>query len=380
MKLPIISFFMTCLAATSVTAANQWHVYFGCYTSPQTGSKGIMLSKFDSNTGTLTEPTLAAETGSPSFLTIHPDGKHLYAVGEGAKEGYKGGPVSAFSINQPDGALTMINQVDSGGPGPCHISLDATAKMAMVANYGGGSIASYQIKPDGSLGPAASFIQHQGSSANPARQKGPHAHSINRSPDNQYAFVCDLGLDKVFSYKMDPAAGTLTANGSANTPAGAGPRHFAFHPGGKFAFVNNEMAMSVSTYAYAASSGSLSLLDTVSTLPPADQQKKGLSTAETVAHPNGKFVYVSNRTHDTIAVFSCDPATGRLTLIQNAAAEGRIPRNFCLDPSSKWMIVAHQDSKSAAVFKVDPESGKLSFTGSKVNVGGAVCVRFLAAD
>lgn len=338
-----------------------------------------MVSKFNSATGKLEEPILAAVAASPSFLAVHPDGKHLYAVGETQGKG-KGGPVSAYKINAADGSLTLINQQDSGGSGPCHIGLDQTGRMAMVANYGGGSVASYQINADGSLKGPVTFIQHEGSSVDKGRQEGPHAHSMNRSPDNRYAFACDLGLDKVITYKIDPAAGTLTDAGSTATPPGGGPRHLAFHPSGKFVFVNNEMLMSVSTYSYAADSGKLTLLDTVSTLPPEDQGKKGLSTAETVAHPNGKFVYVSNRTHDTVAVFSCDPATGRLTLIQNAPAEGKIPRNINLDPTGKWMIVAHQDSKSAAVFKVDPDKGTLSFTGDKINVGGAVCVRFLAAE
>lgn len=363
-----------------VMAGDQWFVYFGCYTNAKSGSKGIQVSRFDSAKGTLTEPVLAAEAGNPSFLALHPAGKFLYSVGEQSSAGKKGGAVSAFAINKEDGTLKLINQADSGGNGPCHISLDATGGMAMVANYGGGSVASYQVKEDGSLSGPVSFIQHEGSSVNPQRQKGPHAHSINRSPDNQFAFVCDLGLDKVLTYKMDPASGSLTAQGSVDLPPGSGPRHFAFHPSGAFAFVNNEMHMTASTFAYDAPSGRLSLVDTVSTLPPEDQAKSGLSTAETVAHPNGKVVYVSNRTHDTIAVFSCDPATGRLKLIQNAPAEGAVPRNFNLDPSGKWMIVAHQNSNTAAVLKVDPDTGKLSPTDTSIKVGGPVCVRFLAAD
>ena len=379
MKSSLLALTLVCLA-TSASAGDRWLVYFGCYTNAKSGSKGIHLSTFDSAKGTLSDPVVAAETGSPSFLALHPNGKYLYAVGEMASAGGKGGAVSAFAVNRPDGTLRLINQADSGGNGPCHISLDATGHMAMVANYGGGSVASYQIKTDGSLAGPVTFVQHEGSSVDPQRQKGPHAHSFNRSPDNRYAFACDLGLDKVLTYKIDPAAGSFTASGSVALPPGSGPRHFAFHPSGKFAFVNNEMLMTVATFSYAADSGALTLVDTVSTLPPADQGKPGFSTAETVAHPNGKVVYVSNRTHDTIAVFACDPATGKLKLIQNAPAEGRIPRNFNLDPTGQWMIVAHQDSNTAVVLKVEPETGKLSSTGTKINVGGAVCVRFLAAD
>lgn len=379
MKRSLLALTLVCLAS-SASAGDRWLVYFGCYTNAKTGSKGIHLSTFDSAKGTLSGPVVAAETSSPSFLALHPNGKYLYAVGEMASAGGKGGTVSAFAVNRPEGTLRLINQADSGGNGPCHISLDATGHMAMVANYGSGSVASYQVKEDGSLAGPVTFVQHEGSSVDPQRQQGPHAHSFNRSPDNRYAFACDLGLDKVLTYKIDPSAGSFTASGSVALPPGSGPRHFAFHPSGKFAFVNNEMLMTVATFSYAADSGALTLVDTVSTLPPADQGKPGFSTAETVVHPNGKVVYVSNRTHDTIAVFACDPATGRLTLIQNAPAEGRIPRNFSLDPTGQWMIVAHQDSNTAVVLKVDPETGKLSSTGTKIKVGGAVCVRFLAAD
>lgn len=373
-----LSFLFAALTSSAI-ANDNWLVYFGCYTNAKSGSKGIYVSKFNSATGDLGQPELAVETGSPSFLAIHPDKKHLYAVGEMPAAGKKAGGVSAFKIGQPDGKLTFINQVSSVGAGPCHVSLDKTGQMAMIANYGGGSVASYPIKKDGSLGEAATFVQHEGSSVNAKRQAGPHGHSMNVSPDNRFAFACDLGLDKVIIYKIDPATGTLTEHGHGTVPPGSGPRHLAFHPNGKFVFVNNEMLMTVTTFAYDAEKGSLTEVETVSTLPEADRGKEGFSTAETVAHPNGKVVYVSNRTHDTIAVFTCDPATGHLTLIQNAPAEGEIPRNFNLDPTAKWMIVAHQNSNTAALFKVE-EDGKLSFTGKKVPVGGAVCVRFLAQE
>ncbi|MES2705766.1 MAG: lactonase family protein [Verrucomicrobiota bacterium] len=356
-------------------------VYFGCYTNAKSGSKGIQAAEFNSATGVLTQPVLAAESmDSPSFLAISPDGKFLYAVGEDGSPGSKSGDVTAYSISLPGGKLTKLNEQSSKGSGPCHISLDHTGRMAMIANYGGGSVASYAVGQDGKLSPAVTFVQHTGSSANASRQSGPHGHSMNPTPDNRFAFACDLGLDKVIGYKIDPATGAMTAHSEAKLAPGTGPRHLAFHPNGKFVFVNGEMLMDVTTFAYDAEKGGLTTLSTASTLPPEDQGKKGLSTAETAVHPGGKFVYVSNRTHDTIAVFSCDQTTGKLTLIQNAPAEGKIPRNFRIDPTGKWMIVAHQDSNSAAVFKIDPETGKLTFTGNKVNVGGAVCVRFLPVD
>jgi len=379
-KTQITSLATACLMLSSAAAADKHLVYFGCYTNAKSGSKGIYVSKFNSATGELSDPELAVETGSPSFLTIHPSKKYLYAVGEISAPGQKGGGVSAFSINLPDGKLNLINQVSSVGAGPCHVSLDKTAKMAMVANYGGGSVASYSLGANGALSEAASFFQHEGSGADPKRQAGPHGHSINPTPDNQFALACDLGLDKVLIYKMNPASGKLASHGFGTVPPGSGPRHLAFHPNGKFVFVNNEMLMTETTFAYDAQQGALKEVETVSTLPAEDRGKTGLSTAETVVHPNGRFVYVSNRTHDTIAVFSCDAATGKLTLIQNAPAEGKIPRNFCLDPSGKWVIVAHQDSNTAALFKVDQDTGKLSFTGKKISVGGSVCVRFLTLD
>ncbi len=375
-----ITTLLAAVLTTSAIAADSYHVYFGCYTNAKSGSKGIHISKFNTTTGDLSEPDLAAETGSPSFLAIHPSKKYLYSVGEMGTPGQKGGGVSAFSISQPDGKLTLINQVSSVGAGPCHISVDKTGRMAMVANYGGGSVASYSIQANGGLSEAQTFVQHEGSSVNLKRQAGPHAHSLNTSPDNRFGFACDLGLDKVLIYKLDPITGKMTSHGHATVAPGSGPRHFAFHPSGKYAFVNNEILMTVTSFAYDAEKGALTEIATVSTLPEADRSKTGLSTAETVAHPNGKFVYVSNRTHDTIAVFSCDPATGRLTLIQNAPAEGEIPRNFNLDPTGKWMIVAHQNSNTAALFKVDQDSGKLTFTGKKISVGGAVCVRFLEVE
>jgi 6-phosphogluconolactonase len=361
------------------TAGDSYRVYFGCYTDAKSGSKGIHMSTFNSKTGELSAPTLAVETASPSFLTIHPDKKHLYAVGESATPGQKGGGVSAFEINA-DGTLKLINQVSSVGGGPCHISLDRSAKMAMVANYGGGSVASYQLLPNFGLSESKSFFQHEGSSVDEARQKGPHGHSINPTPDNKYALACDLGLDKVLIYKTSPENGSMEASGHGSLAPGSGPRHLAFHPNGKFVFVNGEMLMTCTTFSYDGTAGTLKEVGTISTLPEADRGKKGFSTAETLAHPNGKVVYVSNRTHDTIAVMSCDPESGKLELIQNAPAEGKIPRNFNLDPTNQWMIVAHQNSNTAVVLKVDAATGKLSSTGHKIDIGGAVCVRFVPLD
>jgi len=381
MNTKTLAFTFAALASTAL-AGDNFLVYYGTYTGAKTGSKGIYVSKFNAATGELGKPELAGETGSPSFLAIHPSKKFLYSVGEMAVPGQKGGGVTAFSIELPSGKLTKINQVSSVTGGPCHINLDSTGKMAIVANYGGGSTASYQVKDDGALDGPASHHQHTGSSVNPSRQKEPHAHSVNISPDNRFAFVCDLGTDKVNIYAIDPKSGRMTPHepAFAKVPAGSGPRHLALHPNGKFVFVNNEITLTETVFAYNAEKGTLTEVETVSTIPEADRSQSGLSTAETRVHPNGKFVYVSNRGHDTIAVFECDPTTGKLKLIQNANVEGKTPRNFNLDPSGKWCIAAHQGSNSIALFKVDAETGKLTFTGTKHEVGGPCCVRFLALD
>ena len=371
------------LLTSAAIAGDNFLVYFGTSTNTKNGSEGIYVARFNAADGTLTKPELAAKAGSPGFLSIHPSRKYLYAIGDviGA-DGKKGGGISSFTIDAASGQLTLLNQSSAVGQGPCHVNVDATGQMAVLANYGSGSVASYAIGDDGQVSEAVSFVQHEGSSIDPKRQTGPHAHSVNFSPDNRYAYACDLGLDKVLIYKIDPGTGKMTPNEPAftKTPAGGGPRHLAFHPNGQYVFVNNEMAMTETTFAYDSATGALKEIATVSTLPEADRGKTGFSTAETLAHPNGRFVYVSNRTHDTIAVFACDPNTGLLNLIQNVPAEGQIPRNICLDPTGKWLIAAHQNSGTAALFQVDQDSGKLTFTGTKVEVPGSICVRFLPID
>jgi 6-phosphogluconolactonase len=366
------------LLAGSALAQDSQLVYFGTYTNPNSGSKGVYVSRFNATTGDLSKPELAAETLSPSFVALHPNGKFLYAVGEQGGAQKKTGALSAFRIGMPSGKLELVNQVDTGGAGPCYVSLDKTAKVAFTAQYGAGSVSSFQVGEDGALSNAVSVIQHQGSGTDPKRQAGPHAHSIQMAPGNRYAVACDLGLDKVLLYRVDLAKGELTSHGFGTVPPGSGPRHLAFHPNGHFAFVNNEMKMTVSTMAYDQEKGALTLVDTVSTLPQEDRGMAGLSTAETLVHPSGKFVYVSNRGHDTIAVLRCDAVTGKLTLVANVKTEGRTPRNFALDLTGKWMIAGHQDGNSAAVFKVDTETGIPKFTGTRVEVGAPVCLRFLA--
>jgi 6-phosphogluconolactonase len=351
--------------------------YIGTYTGQ--GSKGIYLGEFDLKSGELKLMGLAAELDNPTFLAIHPSGKFLYAAGEiGNFNGKKAGAVSAFAIEPKSGKLTLLNQQSSEGSGPCHVTVDKTGKCVMVANYGGGSVASFPVGADGKLGEAASAIQHEGSSVNKGRQEAPHAHSINPGPDNRFAFAADLGLDKILIYKLDPATAKMTPHDPpfAATPPGGGPRHFAFHPTGKFAYVCNEMTSGVTAFSYDAEKGALTQLQTLSTLPE-DYNKPGNSTAEIQVHPSGKFVYVSNRGHDSLAIFAIDEKTGKLTAVGHQPIGGKTPRNFCIDPTGQYIIACGQSSASVHVHKIDQETGKLTDTGSKIEVSNPVCVKFL---
>ncbi len=355
----------------------KYAVYFGTYTKGK--SKGIYRALFDAVTGKLGEPELAAETTNPSFLAIHPSRKFLYAVGELA--GKKGGAICAFAI-EPSGKLTLLNQQSTVGAGPCYVGLDNAGKHALVANYGGGSVAVLPIGADGKLGEAGAFVQHVGSSVNPKRQQGPHAHSFFLDPANRFAFAPDLGLDKVMIYKFDTEKGTLTPNDPAfgAVAAGSGPRHFTFHTNGKFAYVINEMLCTVTAFRYDAVRGALSEIQTITTLPAGETVQPNYSTAEIRVHPSGRFLYGSNRGHNTIAVFTIDSETGKLTPVQHAPTLGEMPRNFNFDPSGSWLICGHNNSDLVYVFRIDPATGKLTPTGQSIEVSMAVCVKFLPLE
>lgn len=368
------------LSATQPLCAAELLVYFGTYTGNE--SKGIYLSRLDVESGKITPPELAAETKNPSFLALHPSGKFLYSVGEISEIGpKKSGAVNAFAIDAKSGKLTALNQQESGGAGPCHLVVDKSGQAVLVANYGGGSVASLPVNKDGSLRPAASVIQHTGRSVTP-RQNQPNAHSINIAPDNRFAVCADLGLDKVLVYRLDAAKATLAANTppfTASAP-GAGPRHFAFHPTAPFAFVINEITCTVTAFNYDAQAGVLKEMQTLSTLPAGESVQKGFSTAEVQVHPSGRFVYGSNRGHDTIAVFSMDAKNGKLALVQNQSTLGKTPRNFGVDPTGRWLIAANQSSGTVVLFAIDPATGKLTPKGDPIPVPSPVCVKFLPAN
>mgnify|MGYP001626248582 CR=1 FL=1 len=347
-------------------------VYVGTYTGRN--SKGIYAFEFNLKTGEVTQPKLVAETPHPSFLAIHPTGRFLYAVNE-LWDG-KEGKVSAFAI-QPDGSLQPLNQQPSKGIGPCHLTVDKTGKFVLVANYGSGSVAVLPILSDGRLGEATCSIQHEGKSINPQRQEGPHAHSINLDPKNKFAIVADLGIDKLLVYRFDAMKGALEPNDPpfVKTAPGAGPRHTAFHPSGKFVYAINELNSTVTSYRYDGEKGILTELRTVSTLP--DGFSGSNTTAEVQVHPSGKFLYGSNRGHDSVAVFAINESTGELTPLGHQPTQGRTPRNFGIDPTGTYLFAANQDSDNIVVFRIDARTGKLELTGITVEVPTPVCVKFL---
>ena len=368
MKHSLTLFALPFLLASVCAYAATAEFYIGTYTKPG-GSRGIQRGSLDTETGELKLLGLAAEAKNPSFLAVHPNGKFLYSAIEDG-----GGAVGAFAVEK-DGTLRHLNNESSKGAGNCFVTVDPSGRNVLAANYGGGSVASIPIREDGSIAPASAFVQHTGHGANPARQKGPHAHAIY--VNGAFAYACDLGTDDVFVYRFDAAKGTLSPNDppSGKVPPGGGPRHLAFHPKGGFAYANNEITCSVTVFAHDAAKGTLSALQTISTLPEGYAITPKDSTAEIFCHPSGRFLYVSNRGHDSIAVFAIGD-DGKLAPVQNAPANVKEPRGFALSPDGGWLIAAGQNSNSLASHKVDPATGKLTAAATVADIGAPVCVVF----
>ncbi len=347
-------------------------VYIGTYTGEK--SQGIYRARFDTETGKLSTPELAATTKNPTFLALDPGGKILYAVGETDRfKDQPTGAVAAYRIEPKNGDLSLLNEQSSRGTGPCHLALDMTGKSVLVANYGSGSIAALPVEPGGKLAANAAFVQHSGSSVNSNRQAGPHAHFITVDPANRFALTCDLGLDKVLIYNLDPGQPSLSLNSSAPVKPGAGPRHLAFHPHSPWVYVINEMGSSLTVFEWELKTGSLKVIQTVSSLPEGFQGHN--SGAEVAVHPSGRFVYGSNRGHNSIAVFAVEKE-GKLRLIQHEPTQGKNPRHFSIDPSGKWLLAENQNSDSIVSLSLDPSTGHLKPTGNTVEIGSPVCVVF----
>ena len=350
--------------------------YVGTYT--RGGSRGIYRVSMNANSGALQVRNTYGGIQNPSFLAIDPQNRYLFAVGEtGDFNGANSGSVASFSIDPASGNLTLISQVPSAGAAPAHISVNDEASLVVVANYNGGNVALLPVDANGSLSAPASVRQHTGSSVHPQRQQRPHAHSIYLDPSESHAVAVDLGIDRLMVYRVDAEAHTLTpADPPSHAVApGSGPRHLAFHPDGNRAYVINELANSITALDYDSAAGTFSQIETVSTLP---EGFTGQNTcAEVRVAPSGRFVYGSNRGHDSIAVFAVNDATGALTPVQHQSTGGDTPRNFEIDPTGRFLVVANQDSNNLVVLAIDPASGELEPTGETATIPVPVCVRFL---
>ncbi len=363
-------------SAGAPAANHKFLVFVGTYTT-KTESKGIYAYEFDSDTGKLTPKGVTAETSDPSWIAVHPSRKFLYAANEAGKSS----AVSAFAIDAKGGELTLLNQMPSLGEDPCYLSFDKTGKYLLVANYSSGTVAVFPILPNGRLGEYTAMLKDQGTTGPHKNQEGPHAHWIETSPDNRFALVADLGLDEVLVYKFDAASGTLTPNepAFAKLKAGSGPRHIAFHPRGKFVFAVSELNSTATSFAYDGKKGALKEIGTVSTLPPGFSGRNDV--AEAAVDPNGKFLYVSNRGNDSIAIVSIDPAKGTLAPVGGGVPTGgKEPRHFAIDPSGKYLLAENQYSNNIVVFKIDAATGGLTATGQVVEVPSPVNIAFLTKE
>lgn len=339
-------------------------------------SRGIYHCRLNLETGKLSDPELAAEISGPGFLAMHPDGQHLYAVGS-----LEGKPVvAAYQItrNKGQAGLKFQNAVEIGDGGAAHVSIDSSGRTILTAQYGAGSTAVFSVNDDGSIRERTQLVKHgEGSRVDARRQEAPHAHWTGFSPDERFAFVPDLGMDKVVIYRVDTAKSRIEPHGFAAVPPGAGPRHMKFHTSGKWAYVLNELDLSITHFDYDAEAGTMTARETVVTVPRDELEKeKFKSCSEIRVHPSGRFVYAANRGHDTVTVFSVDQSTGRLTFVERENVRGATPRNVNLSPDGRWFIAAGQDSHTLAAFEVDQQTGELSYNRSNVHAPSPICILF----
>jgi 6-phosphogluconolactonase len=361
-------------AAAKASGGGEYFVYIGTYTDK--ASKGIYAFRFEPSTGKTTPLGLMAETPNPAFLAVSPNHRFLYAVNWKGNDAVKGDTVSAYAIDPKTGKLTFLNKVESRGAMPTNLTIDHTGKTLLVVCYGGGNVTGYQILPDGRLSEPTAFDQHTGKSVH--REPGPHAHGVIVSPDNRYAFVAELGLDQVYTYRLNAAKGTLARSDPpfVQVPPGTGPRHLAIHPNGRFLYVNDETRPAVTVFQ--VNEGKLQQIQELPSVPP--EYKGRNATAEIQIDRAGKFVYVSNRGHDSIAVFAVDQAKGALTPVEHVSTKGKTPRNFSLDPTGSYLFAANQNSDTIYQFRVDPKTGRLTETGEVLQAPTPVCVLFVKAQ
>lgn len=367
----------------SNNAAADTFAYVGGYTHfPPNGrgtGEGIEIFRMNRATGSLTHVDSVRPVENPAFLTVDATNRFLYAVNSSPSiDGRPGGAVSSFAIDRATGGLTFLNREQTTGAGPCHLSVDRTGCFVVATSFHAGNVSVFPVKPDGSLAPASDCVQHVGSSVHPERQTGPHAHSVNFDLAERFALVCDLGLDRIFVYQLDRATGKLVLNDPSGATAepGAGPRHLAFHPSGRYAFVINEINSTMTSYYFNQTTGSLRTIESHPTLP-ADFTGAN-SCADVHVTSNGRFLYGSNRGHDSLAIYAVDGATGRLTPIGFQSTEGKNPRNFAIDPTGSFVIAANQDSHSLVTFRLNASTGALTPTGDVATSPSPTCVRFVA--
>lgn len=391
-KQALVAFFGSLLFLPQISKSqskDEQYLIVGTYTRPNTKnpSEGIYVYKFNTNTGEFSAVSKATGIKNPSFLTVSPNQKFVYAVTETSD-----GSVTAYSFDKKSGNLTKLNTQSSGGADPCHISIDKTGKWVLAGNYSGGNLSILPVGADGSLGKATQTINHEGNGPNKNRQEKPHVHSVNIAPNNRDIFVPDLGIDKIMTYSLDAKNGKLSVGKPAFTKVadGSGPRHFTVHPNGKFAYVIQELSSTVTAFNYA--SGKLSPFQTITTLAQDFKDKDKSFCADIHISPDGKFLYGSNRyvdagnkngifaptnTTDTIVMYSIDQKTGKLTYIGNEPVLGKIPRNFMITPNGKFILVANQETDNITIFKRDAKTGKLSPTGKQIDVPVPVCLQMV---
>ena len=374
-----ISVFVLFAAFATAASAKEFLVYFGTYTNAL--SRGIYVARLDADTGKISTPELAAEVANPCFLNLSPDRRFLYSANSTKFDG-NNGSVSAFAVDKKSGGLKLLNEKSSGGNGPCHVSVDASGKVLLAANYGSGSVKSFRLENDGSIGPDGSLLQHTGSGVNTNRQAAPHAHFICADPGNRFALACDLGLDRVMAYQLNTTNARLEVEHGYNlgdVPPGAGARHLAFSRDAKFIYVLNEMGCSISRFSWDAKNGLLELQETVSALPPGVELQKNFTAAEILVHPSGKFIYATLRGHDSVSVFAAKKS-GKLTFVQNISCGGKVPRGLGIDPTGRWLFTGNQKSDNVAEFSIEAKTGKLTATGTELHIGSPVDMKFVAAE
>ncbi len=367
---------LTLLSLYGAASAEKIPVWIGM-SAPRFGEpEGIYRTMLNTETGALEKPELAAEIEAPQFLAMGPDDKRLYAVcrlpdGEGG--------VAVFEVGEDGKSLRLLNTQPTGDGESCHLAIDSSGRCLFTAQYGTGSVCAFPLKEDGTIGTRTAHVRHTGSGPNRQRQEGPHPHYVTPDPTNTFLMVPDLGADQVVIYKTDLASGRIEPHGAGRSPPGAGPRHMKFHPDGKFAYVLNELDLSVTAYKYDDKAGTLTEIQTISTLPT-ELREVPSSGSEIRMHPSGKFLYTANRGHDSLAAFKVDPESGKLAFIELESIRGCHPRNFNVDPTGNFAIVAGRDTNTLSAFGINADTGGLVYAGSVVNSPSPICVEFPPAS